>query len=1433
VNKNAYVTGSFSCSWTQFHTPASALFNSVGFRDAYLWKTSSSGDLEYVKTFGGNHEDMGHGVAIKPNGEAVICGSYTQNMHYPNTTGTTSLGNYTMNITPSTGNNLNYFSHGDASSNSFITNAIDGATLDYNFFVNTLADSLLGNIFPDLDTVHFCLIGQLGVNTKTFPIGGPAYDYVWSTGSTSALISLNTSGTYSVYWQRNDECSMDNDTIEVVIHQTPDLPTMTDNLGLAVNEPGSGYYNYSFCYPDSVNLWFNDLPDSTTITITSGNQQFYDTLPHTYYQSASISISTQYCNADGYFNISYDYPTPYAYDPYLVLEDAVDFNDSITVCANQVVSIQNLDYNNNPTGIFNLFPNQQPYQINWSITTNGLSVPHSFHFISNLYYPYFYAPATGWYLVNVQSTTGYNNLCGIDTNQYVFVDSFYVEVLPLPIAPSASITGDNLLCPNGSVYLVVNPTVSTYNWGGPGIEWISQNEDSVQVTTAGTYFYNGVVVNSTTGCTSLLSVNTFTLQEKQPPSVVSNPSDAVICPYDTVAFSIANIFVSYEWIGPQGMMPSTTNVEFGTEQGFYYVNVVDDEGCSLTSLPAELTEYSTPYLTVLPSNVICEGESATINVISFGDVIINWINPAASSANQITVNQAGWYVCEITQCGITVLDSVEIIDGTFSLSLNYSDSLLCYNQNIIVTTTPGLSEYQWNNPEVYGSSIIIQDAGAYYLTAINNYGCEATSDTAFFTSIIASEPPIIADTFTCISGVISILNDSPTNWYSIDSVLISAGLSFEPSIQSDTSFLVSYAPAECPVVFSNFQIDFIQFAPVFQISGDSIICNGDALNLTVNSTSETVNWILNGDIIGTNSAITISSNQIMSADSIFVVVISLCYTDTISYFFQQFTSQSLTLNQDLINLCEPEEIILTSIEGYSELIWTGSFGTENDSILLLDVNFPAGLVYAQGIDSNGCLTNMDSVEIAYVADVIPPSFDTITICEAGEVEITNLALINWYTSDSVFLENALSILVNVASDTSFLASFAPAGCPVQYSQVSIQIIQNIPQFEIFGDTLLCLGEDLELTTNASADSLSWIHNGFLVSNTTSVLISNLMLLNNDIISLIILNECYSDTIYQAVIVHTQQIVSLDFDTLILCPNDTELISVLESHPLVSWFDGINTYNSTTLELNTTNFSSGYIEVSAIDSNGCPTLSDNFLLSIPYLFTEITVDYGLNCIDDSIQFIANTTADSILWQTPFGNTTSDTINLVISDLTDGTYLLQSWDENGCLFSTETNFTAQPLPILNLPSDTFLCSSIDFPLVLSNSIFTFEWVDSYAPDSIINGISSWYFFTLNGTNGCVIQDSIYLNLANCADQLPNVFTPNGDGVNDYFSIDEALLYPKNQLIITNRWGQVVYETIGYRNDFGGQDLTDGVYYFVFHHDPTLEPTKYFEGFFHIIR
>ena len=114
-----------------------------------------------------------------------------------------------------------------------------------------------------------------------------------------------------------------------------------------------------------------------------------------------------------------------------------------------------------------------------------------------------------------------------------------------------------------------------------------------------------------------------------------------------------------------------------------------------------------------------------------------------------------------------------------------------------------------------------------------------------------------------------------------------------------------------------------------------------------------------------------------------------------------------------------------------------------------------------------------------------------------------------------------------------------------------------------------------------------------------------------------------------------------------------------------------------------------------------------------------------------------------------------------------------------------------------------------------------------------------FTFNEANGYTfepyfVMDNAALNEINCDLDfiIPNVFSPNNDGNNDFFEIQNL---PENtEVIILNRWGNIVFSSANYQNNWDGKDasgkeLVDGVYTYKF----KTQNGKIGHGFVHLVR
>ena len=71
---------------------------------------------------------------------------------------------------------------------------------------------------------------------------------------------------------------------------------------------------------------------------------------------------------------------------------------------------------------------------------------------------------------------------------------------------------------------------------------------------------------------------------------------------------------------------------------------------------------------------------------------------------------------------------------------------------------------------------------------------------------------------------------------------------------------------------------------------------------------------------------------------------------------------------------------------------------------------------------------------------------------------------------------------------------------------------------------------------------------------------------------------------------------------------------------------------------------------------------------------------------------------------------------------------------------------------------------------------------------------------------------------------------DGKNEFLAFEYLDFYPNNQLLIFNRWGNLILEKNNYQNDWSGEGLTDGTYFLML---TILDKDLTYSGFFTIIR
>ena len=242
-----------------------------------------------------------------------------------------------------------------------------------------------------------------------------------------------------------------------------------------------------------------------------------------------------------------------------------------------------------------------------------------------------------------------------------------------------------------------------------------------------------------------------------------------------------------------------------------------------------------------------------------------------------------------------------------------------------------------------------------------------------------------------------------------------------------------------------------------------------------------------------------------------------------------------------------------------------------------------------------------------------------------------------------------------------------------------------------------------------------------------------------------------------------------------------------------------------------------------------------------------------CINNALTTITHTTTGATGIGTPTGLPTgvsatfsSDTIRISGTPTASGTFnysipltggcgtvnatgTINVNPENTVTVASSTPIVCTNTSIDNITHITTGATGIGTPTGLPSGVsalFNSDTITISGTPTVSGAFS--YVITLTGGCGSVnavgtIRVKEYTNDVDCRGFfIPEAFSPNGDGINDFFEIVGIQKYPNNELTIVNRWGNKVYETKGYKNDWDGsnqnglsisdRELPVGTYFYV---------------------
>lgn len=181
-------------------------------------------------------------------------------------------------------------------------------------------------------------------------------------------------------------------------------------------------------------------------------------------------------------------------------------------------------------------------------------------------------------------------------------------------------------------------------------------------------------------------------------------------------------------------------------------------------------------------------------------------------------------------------------------------------------------------------------------------------------------------------------------------------------------------------------------------------------------------------------------------------------------------------------------------------------------------------------------------------------------------------------------------------------------------------------------------------------------------------------------------------------------------------------------------------------------------------------------------------------------------------------------------------------NGCVNFKEQTVTVNAVPTVSAGPDRFVLEGGNATLVSTStgSGLTFLWTPgTYLNNpAIARPITTptddiQYTLLVTTANGCSASDEVFVKVLKTP-TIPNVFTPNGDGINDRWVIEYLESYPGATVEIFNRYGSLVYRSVGYPTPwdgtYGGKQMPAGTYYYIIN---PKNGRKQISGFVDIVR
>ncbi|HRP40459.1 MAG TPA: gliding motility-associated C-terminal domain-containing protein [Chitinophagales bacterium] len=502
--------------------------------------------------------------------------------------------------------------------------------------------------------------------------------------------------------------------------------------------------------------------------------------------------------------------------------------------------------------------------------------------------------------------------------------------------------------------------------------------------------------------------------------------------------------------------------------------------------------------------------------------------------------------------------------------------------------------------------------------------------------------------------------------------------------------------------------------------------------------------------------------------------------------------------------------------------WSPTIGLSDSTVAnpaVRDTNFtstPRVRKYYLIVSAGGC-SGLDSVEVtinpAQVEPVLPAS--PIAVCKGGSTTLYSAQQFVQKVWNTMATTDSLS--VNQSGGYFFMAVDAQ-GCiwRSDTAQVNISTTPLPITISADGPISFCQGGSVNLSTDSTFQTYSW-------SNAASQQTINVTASGTFNVTTTDANNCEglsNDIVVTAYPLPTINLVKQTDQQCFNLPDASITVDAANGTPAYTF-----TWSSSQTGASISQLVPGTYDVTVVDNNQCRDSQSYTIVAAPAFSATIDSIKNVTCFGGKDGKLVATGVGGTPGYTYLWNTNSQIATL--SKLKAGSYAVTVFDSRSCTATAQANVT-EPDEIVALPPDTTLVKvgrqiNLTVDVTPASNNYTYEWrpqkgLSCYdCPNPVASPIKSIdYTFIVRDANGC--GDTIFIPFTVLADKtiyIPNFFTPNGDGNNDFWCLFSDGVVSID-LKVFNRWGEQVFSATDLKSCwdgyYRGEKVDPGMYAYV---------------------